>query len=83
MEFGENPFWALGWIVTGVRATIPQLLAKYFPAACVCFTFRSEPQNWSQFSRPPALPPCIKACTLTPHPFIYAPFGVLTGRLPT
>jgi hypothetical protein len=38
MEFGENPFWALGWIVTGVRATIPQLLANYFPASWKAFT---------------------------------------------
>jgi hypothetical protein len=30
-----------------------------------------------------ALPPCCKAYALTPHPFIYAPFGVLTGRRPT
>jgi hypothetical protein len=35
------------------------------------FASVSEPQNRGQFSRPPALPPCTKACTLTPHPFIY------------
>jgi hypothetical protein len=33
------------------------------------FASVSEPQNRGQFSRPPALPPCCKTCTLTPHPF--------------
>jgi hypothetical protein len=71
MEFGENPFWALGWIVTGVRATIPQLLANRFPAACQCFTSVPNPKFGANFRGPPALPPCCKADTLTPHPFIY------------
>ena len=62
--------------IRGVR----RLLANYFPAACECFTWVPEPPNWSQFSRSPALPPCCKEYELTPHPFIYALFGVLTGR---
>ena len=37
----------------------------------------------TSFRDPPALPPCCEACTLTSHPFTYAPFGVLIGRRPT
>jgi hypothetical protein len=40
-------------------------------AAGECFTSVPKPQNWLQFSRAPVLPPCCKACTLAPHPFIY------------
>jgi hypothetical protein len=37
----------------------------------------------ANFRGPPALPPCCKGYALTPHPFMYAPFGVLTERRPT
>jgi len=52
MEIGENPFWALGWIGTGVRATIPQLLANYFPAACQCFNSDPNLQIGPNFRGP-------------------------------
>jgi hypothetical protein len=70
MEFGENPFWALGWIVTGVRATIPQLLANYFPAACQCFTSVPESPNWDHFSRPPSPTPMLQGVHANP-PSLY------------
>ena len=37
----------------------------------------------TNFRGPVALPPCRTVYALTPHPFTYAPFGVLTGRRPT
>jgi hypothetical protein len=57
----------------------PRLLVNYFPAACECFTLVAEPQNWDRFSRPSATTPCCKACTLTPHPFIYGHLGCSQG----
>jgi hypothetical protein len=60
----------------------PRLLASD-SAARECSASVSKPQNWGQFSKPPALPPCCKAYALTPHPLTYAPYELLSGRRPT
>jgi hypothetical protein len=55
----------------------------YSYAACEFFLRFPNLKIGTDFRGPPVLPPCCKACALTPHPFTYAAFGVFTGCRPT
>jgi hypothetical protein len=59
------------------------LLASYYSAAWEVSVRFPSFKTGTNFRGSPALPPCCKACALSPRPFIYALFGVLTGHRTT